>query len=115
MNKKNKLNSSGLVYSTNPNIKLEEEEIYVETLPPNEQKLRIQLETKHRGGKTATIIFGFIGAENDLQQLEKKLKNFCGTGGSTKNGEIIIQGDQREKILKWLLNNDYTHTKKAGG
>ena len=112
---KNKLNINGLVFSTDPNFKLEEENDTVETLKPNQQKLKIWLETKHRGGKTASIISGFIGTNEDLESLSKKLKNACGTGGSSKDGEILIQGDNREKILQWLQKNGYTQSKKAGG
>jgi translation initiation factor 1 len=115
MPKKYLPNTNAFVFSTNPNFKLEEDEQPQQTLAPNVQKLRIQLETKHRGGKAATIVFGFIGSEADMQDLGKKLKTFCGTGGSVKDGEIIIQGDQREKVLQWLLKNGYTQTKKAGG
>jgi translation initiation factor 1 len=71
------------------------------------RKLRIRLETKHRGGKAATVITGFIGREEDLEDLSKKLKTHCGTGGSAKDGEIIIQGDQRPKVLAWLLQQGY--------
>ncbi|MFY7963852.1 MAG: translation initiation factor [Chitinophagaceae bacterium] len=111
-----KINSfSGLVFSTDPNFKIEEETDNIETLLPNQQKLRIWLETKHRGGKTASIISGFIGTDDDIQSLSKSLKNACGTGGSSKDGEIIIQGDHREKILQWLLKNGYSQSKKAGG
>jgi translation initiation factor 1 len=115
MRKKNKPTNNGFVFSTDPNFKLEDDEQTIETLPPNQQKLRIWLETKHRGGKAASIVAGFIGTDDDLEKLSKQLKNFCGTGGSAKDGEIIIQGDQREKILQWLLKNGYTQTKKAGG
>jgi len=115
MNKKIKPIGNGFVFSTNPDFKLQDDEAVQESLAPNKQKLRVQLETKHRGGKAATIVFGFIGNESDLETLGKKLKTFCGTGGTTKNGEIIIQGDQREKIIQWLLKNDYTNSKKAGG
>jgi translation initiation factor 1 len=115
MSKKNKPTNNGFVFSTDPNFKLEDDEQTIETLPPNQQKLRIWLETKHRGGKAASIVAGFIGTDDDLEKLSKQLKNFCGTGGSAKDGEIIIQGDQREKILQWLLKNGYTQTKKAGG
>ena len=115
MSKKSKGDKNGFVFSTDPNFRFEEEDDQVaETLAPKQQKLRIKLETKHRGGKTATLITGFIGKEEDLEDLGKKLKNFCGTGGSAKDGEIIIQGDQREKVLQWLLKNDYTGTKKSG-
>ena len=108
-------NTNGLIFSTDPNFKLEEENDNIETLKPNAQKLRIWLETKHRGGKTVAIISGFIGTDDDLQTLSKSLKNACGTGGSAKDGEIIIQGDHREKILQWLQKNGYTQVKKAGG
>jgi translation initiation factor 1 len=111
MNKKNKNDKHGFVYSTDPNFKFEEEDQAVETLPPAQQKLRVRLETKHRGGKAATLIAGFIGTEEDLEALGKNLKNFCGTGGSAKEGEIIIQGDQRKKVIQWLLKNGYKNTK----
>lgn len=113
MNKKDKSDRHGFVYSTDPDFKFEEvtQELQ-ETLLPKEQKLKIRLETKHRGGKTVTLIENFIGKETDLEELGKKLKNFCGTGGSAKDGEIIIQGDQREKVLQWLLKNGYEKSKK---
>lgn len=112
--KKNTADKHGFVFSTNPNFKFEAEEI-IETLPAAQQKLRIQLETKHRGGKTASIVFGFIGKDEDLHTLAKQLKSFCGTGGSAKDGEIVIQGDHRDKLLQWFLKNGYSQTKKAGG
>lgn len=116
MSKKNKSDKHGFVYSTDPNFRFEgEDEGVAETLPPQQQKLRLWLETKHRGGKAATVVSGFAGREEDLEDLGKKLKNFCGTGGSAKDGEIIIQGDQREKVLQWLVKNGYTNSKKAGG
>ncbi len=114
MSKKNKPDSLGFVFSTDPNFKFEEEEQTVETIAPNQQKLRVWLDTKKRGGKVATLITGFIGTVEDLEEVGKKLKNFCGTGGSAKDHEIIVQGDQREKIVQWLLKNGYTNTKKAG-
>lgn len=113
MTKKDKNDRRGFVYSTDPDFKFEsEEEDNMETLLPKEQKLKVRLETKHRGGKTVTLINGFIGNEIDLYELEKKLKNFCGTGGSAKDGEIIIQGDQRDKVFQWLLKNGYEKSKK---
>jgi translation initiation factor 1 len=105
----------GLVYSTDPNLKIGEEPEVTETLKPAQQKLRVWLETKHRGGKAASVVAGFVGTDDDFQALGKQLKNHCATGGSAKDGEIIIQGDQREKILLWLLKNGYTQAKKAGG
>lgn len=116
MSKRNKPDSNGFVFSTNPNFKFEEEPEEVhETLPPLQQKLKVRLDTKQRAGKAVTLVEGFTGKQDDLEDLGKKLKNFCGTGGSVKDGEIIIQGDQREKILQWLLKNDYKNSKKAGG
>jgi|SRR5687767_13206387 len=114
MGKKDKNDKRGFVYSTDPNFKFEEEDQPIEeTLPPKEQKLKVRFETKHRGGKTVTLIDNFMGKEEDLEELGKKLKNFCGTGGSAKDGEIIIQGDQRDKVLQWLLKNGYDKSKKV--
>lgn len=114
MSKKNTTDKHGFVYSTDPNFKFESEDTEVTTLPPAQQKLRLWLETKHRGGKAATVVKGFVGTAADLETLGKALKNICGTGGSVKEGEIIIQGEQREKILQWLLKNGYAQTKKSG-
>jgi len=105
---KKKPDSKGFVYSTDPNFRFEEENEYSETLSPSQQKLKIKLDTKHRAGKAVTLIEGFIGRDGDLQDLGKKLKTFCGTGGSAKDGEIIIQGDQRDKVLQWLKKNGYS-------
>jgi len=103
----------GLVYSTDPDFKPGEgpEEI-VETLVPAQQKLRIRLDTKHRAGKAVTLVEGFTGSDEDCEALGKKLKSFCGSGGSVKDQEIIVQGDHRDKILKWLQQQGYTQTKK---
>lgn len=115
MSKKNKPDNKGFVYSTDPNFKFEEEQKSgSQTLPPEQQKLRIWLNTRLRAGKAVTLIVDFVGTEEDLEDLGKKLKNYCGTGGSAKDGEILIQGDQRDKILQWLLKNGYKHSKKAG-
>ncbi len=115
MSKKNKADERGFVYSTDPSFEFKhDEEAAAETLPPTQQKLRIKLDTKQRAGKAVSIVEGFIGTDEDLEVLGKKLKNFCGTGGSVKDGIIIIQGDQRDKMLQWLLKNDYKNTKKAG-
>lgn len=111
MSKKNKGGSSSMVYSTDPNFKIEEEQEQVDTLSPADQSLRVILETKHRAGKTVTIVYGFIGAEEDMNTLGKALKNHCGTGGSVKDGEIIIQGDHRQKVFQYLQKNGYKKLK----
>ena len=111
---KKKPNTIGFVYSTDPNFKPEvEQELEEETLLPNQQKLKIRLETKHRAGKAVSLIIGFIGMQLDKEEMVKKLKNHCGTGGSAKDGEMLIQGDQRDKILQWLLKNGYAQSKKV--
>lgn len=112
MSKKNKPDTKGFVYSTDPNFSFEEEQTTVETLLAAQQKLKVKLDTKHRAGKAVTLVEGFVGREDDLEDLGKKLKSFCGTGGSAKDGEIIVQGDQREKVLQWLLKNGYKNVKK---
>ncbi|MBL7749046.1 MAG: translation initiation factor [Chitinophagaceae bacterium] len=111
MSKKNKPDTRGFVYSTDPNFSFEEERSTTETLPPAQQKLKVRLDTKHRAGKAVTLVAGFAGTDDDLQELGKKLKSFCGTGGSAKDGEIIVQGDQREKVLQWLKKNGYTQSR----
>lgn len=112
MSKKNKSDNRGFVYSTDPDFRFEEDDnAQQETLPPAQQKLKIKLDAKHRAGKAVTLVQNFIGNENDLEDLGKKLKNFCGTGGSVKDGEIIIQGDHREKVMKWLTKHGYNGTR----
>lgn len=111
MAKKSKGRADGLVYSTNQDYFDDFEEQSDDTLPKNEQKLRVRIETKHRGGKTATVVDGFIGSGDDLKDLGKELKTKCGTGGSAKDGLIIIQGDYKEKIIGWLRDWGYTLTK----
>jgi len=110
--KKNKPDTRGFVYSTDPNFSFESQQNNSETLPPAQQKLKIRLDTKHRAGKAVTLVEGFVGTVEDLEDLGKKLKSFCGTGGSAKDGEIIVQGDQREKVLQWLVKNGYKQVKK---
>lgn len=112
MAKKNKPDNRGFVYSTDPAFSFEEDKENIDTLPAAQQKLKVRLDTKHRAGKAVTLVAGFVGQEQDLEDLGKKLKSFCGTGGSAKDGEIIVQGDQREKVLQWLLKNGYSKTKK---
>ncbi len=115
MSKKNKPDNKGFVFSTDPNFRFDDEEREEqETLPPAQQNLRVKLETKHRAGKTVTLVDGFVGTDEDAEKLGKQLKNQCGTGGSVKDGEIIVQGDHREKVLQFLLKNGYIKTKKAG-
>ena len=109
---KKKPDSRGFVFSTDPDFHFEEQNENIETLLPAQQKLRIRLDTKHRAGKAVTLIEGFLGKDEDLQELGKKLKTFCGTGGSAKDSEIIIQGDQKEKVLQWLKKNGYSQAKK---
>lgn len=107
MSKKNKPDNRGYVFSTDPSFSFKEENKNIETLSPAQQPLRIIADAKRRAGKTVTIIYGFKGNEDDLESLGKKLKNHCGTGGAVKDGEIIVQGDQRDKVLQWLQKNDY--------
>lgn len=104
-NKKGRIN---VVYSTNPdfNYQYEEEEEQA-TLPPEKQNLRVTLDSKQRAGKTVTLVDGFIGTEEDLKELAKLLKNKCGVGGSVKEGQIIIQGAFREKVLSILQAKQY--------
>lgn len=113
---KNKFTKSNIVFSTDPAFSQEEnQEEKQETLPAKEQPLRLRLETKHRGGKALTILSGFVGTADDFEQLSKKLKAYCGTGGSIKDGETLLQGDNRDKLMTWFLKNGYSKAKKAGG
>ncbi|NBA77555.1 translation initiation factor [Flectobacillus sp. BAB-3569] len=105
---KNKKIPLGVVYSTNPDFEYEfEEKEVAETLPPNQQNLKALLDKKARAGKQVTLVTGFVGNEEDLNTLGKKLKNLCGCGGSVKDGEIILQGDFREKVVTWLIQQGY--------
>jgi len=102
----------GIVYSTATDFNFTNEEEPVESLPPEEQLLKIVLDKKHRGGKVVSIITGFVMKEDEIELLAKELKNFCGAGGSVKDNEIVIQGDHREKILQWLVKKGYSKTRK---
>lgn len=110
---KKRSNPGGLVYSTDINFKLSEDVTDdINTLSPAQQNLRIRLDARQRAGKTVTLIQGFEGKEADLEDLGKKLKSYCGTGGSVKENEIIIQGDNRDKVLLWLQKQGYSKAKK---
>ena len=110
---KPKNDKSGIVYSTDPGfVPQSHHETEEQTLEPAQQNLRLRLDTKHRSGKAVTLVEFFTGTNDDLEKLGKQLKTYCGTGGSVKDRQIIIQGDQREKIFQWLIKNDYKKTKK---
>jgi len=116
--KKSKIFSgfNGLVFSTNPDQELDfnDSENIEESLAPKHQNLKVQLDKKQRAGKAVTLITGFVGTDDDLKDLGKLLKSKCGVGGSVKDGEILIQGDFREKIIDLLIAEGYK-AKKVGG
>lgn len=112
MSKKKLYNKSGIVYSTAEDFNPVNEEESEEFLPKEEQRLSIILDKKQRGGKTVSLVKGFSLKESEIEELAKSLKSFCGSGGSAKNNEIIIQGDHREKILQWLLKDGYRKSRK---
>ena len=102
-----------LVYSTDPDFKIEAEDQEMKVLHRSQQNIRLVLDKKQRAGKVVTIIEGFIGNVNDLEMIAKQLKSFCGTGGSVKDQVTIIQGDNKEKIFNWLIKEGYLLTKKV--
>ncbi|MBO9152657.1 translation initiation factor [Chitinophaga sp. GCM10012297] len=105
---KKRNSSNGIVYSTDPGYQYQhEEQPEQDTLSPAQQRLKVKLDTKQRAGKTVTVVDGFVGKEEDLEKLGKDLKTKCGTGGSVKDGQILIQGDYKEKVLKWLQDWGY--------
>jgi len=115
MSKKHNKKWDGLVYSTNPDFEAEDESHSSEkTLPPSQQNVKIIYEKKGRGGKAVTLVRGFEGTEEDLKELGKTLKTKCGVGGSVKEGEIIIQGEHKQKVLNILTNLGFK-AKLAGG
>ena len=107
MSNKNK-NLKGVVYSTDPDFQYEHtREVEQETLKNKQQNLRVRIERNHRGGKVVTIVNGFIGTEQDLEELGKILKMKCGVGGSVKDGLIIVQGEQKDRVVKMLKEMGY--------
>lgn len=105
----------GIMYSTDPSFAYEEESTGpAEVLSNNQQDLRVMLDRKNRGGKAVTLVTGFVGGEEDLDKLAKMLKTKCGVGGAAKEGEILIQGDFRDKVLIILQKEGYK-VKKSGG
>jgi len=114
-NKKSLSDLSGIMYSTDPSFEYADDNDAVqESVPNNQQDLRVQLDKKNRGGKAVTLITGFVGSNTELEQLSKLLKTKCGVGGGAKDGEIIIQGDFRDKVVLMLQKEGYK-VKKSGG
>ncbi len=114
MAKKNLFGTAGIVYSTEPGVVSNESEAgETETPPADQQLLVVKIDAKQRAGKLVTLITGFSGSTADLEKLGRELKSFCGTGGSVKNNEILIQGDNKEKVSQWLHKKGYTKARKA--
>lgn len=99
--------SSGLVYSTDPNVHLKEEPETQQTLPAGQQRLTVRLDSRQRKGKVVTAVEGFIGKAEDMEALGKALKSKAGAGGSVKDGLILIQGDFKQMIVKELISKGY--------
>lgn len=114
MNKKNNQHGN-IVYSTNSNFSFEEKTEKIETIENQQQQLKVFVDRKQRKGKSVTIVSGFNGCEDDLQELAKTLKTKCGVGGNAKAGEILIQGELRDRVCDLLINLGYSKTKKIGG
>ena len=109
MKNKNK-QATNVVYSTNPNFQFQyESSENVSTLPKEKQKLKVSIDRRNRGGKSVTLISGFVGTQDDLTELGKILKNKCGVGGSAKDNEIILQGEIKEKVSKLLTEMGYSN------
>jgi translation initiation factor 1 len=116
MGKKNKKKRDGIVFSTDPDFEYAyREEAEPEALPPNQQRLRVLLDRKQRKGKEVTLVDGYVGPEEDLKTLGKRLKSQCGVGGSVKDGQIILQGDQRDQVVELLISEGFSDTKRSGG
>jgi translation initiation factor 1 len=114
MRDKHKKAREGVVFSTNPDFEYQyDQQEEVQTLPPQQQNLKVMLDKKARAGKQVTLVTGFIGLEEDLKELGKLVKNKCGVGGTTKDGEVVIQGDFRDKITQLLAAAGYK-AKKVG-
>ncbi len=113
MSKKN--NRSNVVYSTNSNYNFDSEDEEIETLSEAEQQLKVMIDRKQRKGKSVTLVTGFEGNDEDLKDLAKLLKSRCGVGGSAKDGEILIQGEFKDKVFDILSKEGYIKTKKVGG
>lgn len=107
------MSKKNIVYSTNPNFEFEDENENedVETLPKEKQQLKVTIDRKQRKGKSVTLITGFVGKKEDLEEISKELKSKCGVGGSAKNNEILIQGEFKDKIISLLIKSGYTKTK----
>ncbi|TAH42956.1 MAG: translation initiation factor [Bacteroidetes bacterium] len=113
MSKKSK-EKDGVVYSTNPDFTYQNKPLQgTVTLSPAQQDLRVGLDKKNRGGKVVTIVTGFLGKDADIEKLGKELKSKCGVGGAVKDGDILVQGDHRDRVLKILLESGY-RAKKSG-
>jgi translation initiation factor 1 len=114
MSKRKNNQGGGIIFSTDPHFKLHDDTAPLqETVQPADQTLKVLLDRKHRAGKEVTLVTGFVGKDGDLEELGKKIKTFCGTGGSVKNGSIIIQGNQRQKVAQWLIRNGYTKSRES--
>jgi len=110
--KKNKI---GVVYSTNPEYDYSYDDQQSESIDPQDQRLRVMHDRKKRKGKTVTLITGFQGPEDDLKALAKIIKSKCGVGGSAKDGEIIVQGELKDKVKDILFSEGFNQTKTSGG
>ncbi len=117
MSKKNKNSKNGFFFSTDPDFEFfdQDDSEMEESLAPEKQNLRVFIDRKKRKGKEVTLITGFEGTDDDLKALGKFLKSKCGVGGSVKDGEILIQGNHRDKVVDLLKEKGYGKTKKAGG